>query len=118
MARSHGQSLYLESCPQYFTLTDERYELPGFEGAKYVCAPPLRKCDDVDALWEALGEDEIDTIGTDHCSFRFDTTKQLGRDDFSRIPGGIPGTEHRPCLMYTFGVKGGHISELQMMKCM
>lgn len=118
MARSHGQSLYLESCPQYFTLTDERYELPGFEGAKYVCAPPLRKCDDVDALWEALEEDEIDTIGTDHCSFRFDTTKQLGRDDFSRIPGGIPGTEHRPCLMYTFGVKGGHISELQMMKCM
>ena len=116
MARSHGQSLYLESCPQYFTMTDEKYHLPGFESAKYVFSPPLRKQEDVDALWEALGEDEIDTIGTDHCSFNYATTKHLGKDDFSAIPPGIPGVEHRPALMYTYGVRQEHISELQMMK--
>ena len=118
LARSHGQPLYLESCPQYFTLTDEKYQLPGFESAKFVFSPPLRKQDDVDALWEALGDDDIDTIGTDHCSFNYATTKQLGKDDFSAIPPGIPGTEHRPCLMYTFGVKADHIDLLQMMKAL
>ena len=117
-ARARGQKLYLESCPQYLTLTEECYQLPGFEGAKYVCAPPLRAQSDVDALWEALSGDEIDTIGTDHCSFRFNPTKMLGRDDFSAIPGGIPGTEHRPCLMYTFGVKAGRITLLQMMQAL
>lgn len=118
LARSHGQPLYLESCPQYFTMTDEKYQLPGFESAKFVFSPPLRKQEDVDALWEALSEDEIDTIGTDHCSFDYATTKQLGKDDFSQIPPGIPGTEHRPAIMYTFGVKGGHIDVLQMMLAM
>ena len=97
-------------------MTDEKYHLPGFESAKYVFSPPLRKQEDVDALWEALGEDEIDTIGTDHCSFNYATTKHLGKDDFSAIPPGIPGVEHRPALMYTYGVRQEHISELQMMK--
>ena len=114
-ARNRGQALYLETCPQYLTLTDEKYDLPGFEGAKYVCAPPLRKQADKDALWDALAHDEIDTVGTDHCSFFYNTTKQLGREDFSQIPGGIPGTEHRPALMYTYGVKAGRISAVQMM---
>ena len=117
-ARARGQALYLESCPQYLTLTEERYRLPEFEGAKYVCAPPLRAQRDMDALWEALAGDEIDTIGTDHCSFRFHPTKFLGKDDFSAIPGGIPGVEHRPCLMYTFGVKAGRITLLQMMQAL
>lgn len=115
LARSHGQALYLESCPQYFTMTDEKYHLPGFESAKFIFSPPLRKQEDIDALWEALGEDEIDTIGTDHCSFNYGTTKQLGQGDFSAVPPGIPGVEHRPCLMYTYGVKGDHINLLQMM---
>lgn len=115
LARSHGQALYLESCPQYFTITDEKYHLPGFESAKFIFSPPLRKQEDIDALWEALGEDEIDTIGTDHCSFNYGTTKQLGQGDFSAVPPGIPGVEHRPCLMYTYGVKGDHINLLQMM---
>lgn len=118
MARAHGQALYLESCPQYFTMTDEKYHLPGFESAKYIFSPPLRKRPDVDALWEALGSDDIDTIGTDHCSFNYNPTKQLGKDDFSTIPAGIPGTEHRPCLMYTFGVKEDRINLLQMMKAL
>ena len=93
----------------------KKYRLPGFESAKYVCAPPLRPQSDVDALWEALEKGEIDTIGTDHCSFNFHPTKELGKDDFSAIPGGIPGTEHRPALMYTCGVKSGRITPHQMM---
>lgn len=117
-ARARGQKVYLESCPQYFTLTEEEYQRPGFEGAKYVCAPPLRPQSDVDALWGALAGSEIDTIGTDHCSFRYDPTKMLGRDDFSAIPGGIPGTEHRPALMYTYGVETGRITAHQLMQAL
>ena len=114
-ARARGQKLYLETCPQYLTLTEETYSLPGFEGAKYVCAPPLRRAEDVAALWAALAAGEIDTVGTDHCSFNLHPTKELGKDDFSAIPGGIPGVEHRPALMYTFGVAAGRITPHQMM---
>ena len=114
-ARARGQKVYLETCPQYLTLTEEAYHLPGFEGAKYVCAPPLRPQGDVDVLWQALKQGEIDTIGTDHCSFRYQPTKMLGKDDFSAIPGGIPGTEHRPALLYTYGVRSGRITPHQMM---
>ena len=114
-ARARGQKLYLETCPQYLTLTEEKYSLPGFEGAKYVCAPPLRTAEDVAALWAALAAREIDTVGTDHCSFDFHPTKELGKEDFSAIPGGIPGVEHRPALMYTFGVAAGRITPHQMM---
>ena len=114
-ARARGQKVYLETCPQYLTLTEEKYSLPGFQGAKYVCAPPLRAGDDLAALWQGVENGEIDTIGTDHCSFNFHPTKELGRDDFSAIPGGIPGVEHRPALVYTFGVAAGRITPHQMM---
>ena len=113
-ARARGQKLYLETCPQYLTMTEEKYHLPGFESAKYVFSPPLRTQDDVDALWEAVSAGEIDTIGTDHCSFHYNPTKMLGKDDFSAIPPGIPGVEHRPALIYTYGVKEGRISLVQM----
>mgnify|MGYP002802798454 FL=1 len=114
-ARARGQKVYLETCPQYLTMTEEKYRLPGFESAKYVCAPPLRPQSDVDALWQAQEGGEIDTIGTDHCSFNFHPTKELGKDDFSAIPGGIPGAEHRPALMYTYGVRSGRLTPHQMM---
>ena len=70
--------------------------------------------EDKDALWEAVSAGEIDTIGTDHCSFHYNPTKMLGKDDFSAIPPGIPGVEHRPALIYTYGVKEGRISLVQM----
>ena len=117
-ARQRGQALYAESCPQYLTLTEDKYRLPGFEGAKFVCAPPLRTPEDAHALWIALAAGELDTIGTDHCSFRFDPTKQLGEADFAAIPGGIPGVEHRVELMYTYGVSTGRITAHQMMKAL
>ena len=117
-ARARGQKVYAESCPQYFVLDDSRYELPDFEGAKFVLSPPLRKKSDQEALWQALAQGEIDTIGTDHCSFHFHGVKELGRDDFSKIPNGIPGTEHRPALMYTAGVAAGKITAHQMMQAL
>lgn len=117
-ARNRGQSLYVESCPQYFLLDDSKYQLPGFESAKFVLSPPLRKPCDNAALWEALAQGEIDTIGTDHCSFDYEGPKQLGRDDFSAIPNGIPGVEHRPALMYTAGVASGRLSEVQFARAL
>lgn len=115
-ARSRGQHLYVESCPQYFLLNDDKYLLPGFESAKFVLSPPLRKAEDSAALWAALAAGEVDTLGTDHCSFHFHGVKTLGRDDFSKIPNGMPGVEHRPALMYSEGVAAGRISAPQMAK--
>lgn len=100
-ARRRGQSVYAETCPQYLLLDDSRYRLPGFEGAKYVMSPPLRGLEDVHALREAVLAGEIDTISTDHCDFNFVGQKELGRGDFTRIPNGAPGIEHRPALMFT-----------------
>lgn len=102
-ARKEGQAVYVESCPQYFLLEDEEYSRPDFEGAKYICSPPLRKKADQNALWMAIDRDEIDTISTDHCSFTMEQ-KRAGLGDFTKIPGGMPGVEERVTLMYTFGV--------------
>ncbi len=116
MARERGQAAYVETCPQYLLLDDSRYNLPGFESAKFVLSPPLRGEADQAALWAGLEAGEIDTIGTDHCSFHFRGVKELGREDFSQIPNGIPGVEHRPVLLYTAGVAAGRITAHQMMK--
>lgn len=113
-ARTRGQRLYVETCPQYLLLDERSYRLPGFESAKFVLSPPLRAQENCAALWDALEAGEIDTIGTDHCSFRFHGAKELRREDFSKIPNGIPGVEHRPSLMYTYGVAAGRITAVDM----
>lgn len=115
-ARARGQKLYVESCPQYLLLDESRYQLPDFESAKFVLSPPLRAEADVDALWNGLETGDIDTMGTDHCSFHFKGVKELGRNDFSKIPNGIPGVEHRGVLMYTAGVAAGRISAHRLMQ--
>ncbi|HBS92622.1 MAG TPA: dihydropyrimidinase, partial [Firmicutes bacterium] len=112
-ARQRGADIYIESCPQYFILDDSCYYLPGFEGAKFVCSPPVRSKHSQTALWNALSAGSIDTISTDHCSFNWKGQKELGRNDFSQIPNGLPGIEHRPVLLYTYGVAAGRISENQ-----
>lgn len=106
-ARAGGQQVFAETCPQYLVFEDSVYEKPGFESAAFVCAPPIRKASDREALWEAVAAGEIDMIGTDHCSFHMANQKTRGQNDFTRIPGGVPGVEHRPALFYTFGVKTG-----------
>lgn len=112
-ARERGQTVYLETCPQYLLLDDERYKLPYPEGFKYIIAPPLRKKEDQDCLWSALSESQIQTISTDHCSFTL-KQKLAGERDFSLVPGGMPGVEDRAVLMYSYGVKTNRISLTQM----
>lgn len=106
-ARARGQRVFLETCPQYLLLTDQRYQDP--DGAKYVMSPPLRKTWDNEALWQALHDGEVDTVGTDHCSFTM-AQKALGKEDFSKIPNGAPGVQHRGQLLYTYGVCEGRIT--------
>ena len=113
-ARAAGQKVWAETCPQYLLLDESRYHLEGFEGAKYVMSPPLRSPADREALRAAVLGGEIDTISTDHCSYRFSDQKALGRDDFTRIPNGAPGIEHRPALIYTSFVASGLMSAAQM----
>lgn len=113
MARHRGQKVYVETCPQYLLLTDSLYNLPDFAGAKYVCAPPLRKRSDCDCLWNALAEGEIQTVSTDHCSFTL-AQKAAGRDDFTKIPGGLPGVETRGIAMYGCGVAQKRITPAKM----
>lgn len=109
-ARLDGVKVYTETCPQYLLLYDKLYDLDGFESAKYVMSPPLRKKVDNEALWKALEDGDIDAIGTDHCSFNYKGQKDIGVNDFSKIPNGGPGVEHRMGLLYTYGVKEGKIS--------
>lgn len=114
-ARAAGQKVLVETCPQYLLLDDSRLSEPDFGGAKFVCSPPLRKPADCAALREALGGGEIDTVATDHCSYNFHGQKELGLHDFSKIPNGLPGVEHRPALMDSL-VHQGFVTDVQMGK--
>lgn len=112
-ARAGGQTVYAETCPQYLLLDDSVYSQPDFRGAVYVCAPPIRKKEDQECLWNALKNGEIQTVVTDQCSFTLEQ-KALGKDDFTKIPGGLPGVQTRGTLLYTYGVKAGKITPEQM----
>lgn len=112
-AREAGQTVYVETCPQYLVMDEERYALPPEEARLYMIAPPLRKKRNQDVLWQALKEGRIQTIATDHCSFTR-AQKAAGASDFSRTPCGMPGAEERPALMWQFGVNGGIITPEQM----
>ncbi|MGL5327812.1 MAG: dihydropyrimidinase [Peptostreptococcaceae bacterium] len=109
-ARKDGVEVIVETCPQYLLLDDELYNLDGFESAKYVMSPPLRKKEDISYLWNAINDGDIDTIGTDHCSFNYKGQKDMGIEDFSKIPNGGPGVEHRIPILYTYGVNTGKMS--------
>jgi dihydropyrimidinase len=109
-ARSRGVAAIGETCPQYLLLTGRELSRPGFEGAKFVCSPPLRSQEDNERLWKGLAEDDLQTIGTDHCPFFFKGQKDLGRYDYRKIPGGLPGIESRMALIHQFGVRAGRLS--------
>lgn len=114
-ARDEGQTVYVETCPQYLVMDESRYFLPDGEGRKYMIAPPLRRKKNQQVLWEALSEGRIQTICTDHCSF--DTAqKNMGAEDFAKTPCGMPGGEERPALICQFGVNEGRITLEQMCK--
>src|SRR6188472_3373921 len=108
-ARDRGSMAFAETCPQYLFLSlDDLGD--GFEGAKFVCSPPLRPKDHWDDLWTGLVKDDLQIVSTDHCPFDFHGQKELGRGDFRKIPNGLPGVEDRIDLMHDGGVVGGRIT--------
>jgi dihydropyrimidinase len=109
-ARGRRQVIYGETCPQYLLLSDEALNRPGFEGAQFVCSPPLRPAGHNTALWQALADGSLQSVGTDHCPFFYQGQKDLGRKDFTEIPNGLPGIEARLALLYTFGVGAGRLT--------
>jgi dihydropyrimidinase len=109
-ARDRGLPVYAETCPQYLYLSIENFDAPGFEGAKYVFTPPLREKWHQEKLWNGLKCDHLQVVSTDHCPFCFKEQKELGRDDFTKIPNGGPGVEHRMSLIYSGGVASGRFS--------
>ncbi len=116
-ARDRGLPAFAETCPQYLFLSYDNYEEEGFNGAKYVMSPPLREKWNQDVLWKGLKYDDLQVVSTDHCPFCMKTgfaglpiQKELGLDDFSKIPNGAPGVETRLMLLHDGGVRGGRLS--------
>src|SRR5688572_4347842 len=116
-ARDRGIAAHGETCPHYLFLTLEEYDRPDFDAAKFVMTPPLRTHAHQDAMWRGLRTNDIQVISTDHCPFCFHErtlgakySKELGRDDFSKIPNGALGIETRLPLVYDGGVRTGRIS--------
>jgi dihydropyrimidinase len=109
-ARDRGSKVYAETCPQYLFLSlDDMGN--GFEGAKFVCSPPLRTADHQDELWTGLVKDDLQLVATDHCPFDFHGQKELGRGDFRKIPNGLPGVEDRVDLVHDGGVVGRRLTK-------
>ena len=109
-ARDDGAPAFAETCPQYLYLSLDDLARPGFEGAKYVCSPPLRPQSHQADLWKGLLQDDLQLVATDHCPFHFKQQKEMGRGDFSKIPNGLPGVEDRFSLIFHGGVHSGRIS--------
>lgn len=124
-AREHGVPVMGETCPQYLFFSLEHLMRP--DGAKWICSPPMRSATDNARLWQGLAEGSIQTLGTDHCPFFFDGSrpivyegqeiaipgKELGRDDFTKIPNGLPGVQDRLPVLWTSGVGSGRLSPNQ-----
>jgi dihydropyrimidinase len=124
-AREHGLKVMGETCPQYLFFSSDKLSRP--DGAKWVCSPPLRSPADNHRLWEGLSNATIQTIGTDHCSFFYDGTqpimyegkpvaipgKELGKDDFTKIPNGLPCVGDRLPILWTYAVRSGKLSPNQ-----
>ena len=124
-AREKGLQVMGETCPQYLFFTLDHLRRP--DGAKWVCSPPMRTVEDNNRLWRGLADGTIQTMGTDHCPFYFDGTKpieyegqpiaipgkELGKDDFTKIPNGLPGVGDRLPVLWTYGVRSGQITANQ-----
>ena len=109
-ARDRGSQAFAETCPQYLFLSlDDMGN--GFEGAKFVCSPPLRTPDHQDDLWTGLIKDDLQVVSTDHCPFDFHGQKDLGKGDFRKVPNGLPGVEDRLDLLHDGGVMGGRLTK-------
>lgn len=114
-AQNRGLPVYAETCPQYLLL-DETYYTDDFESAKYVLSPPLRPREHQQALWQGLKDGDIAVLASDHCSFNLAGQKELGKDDFAKIPNGAPGVENRFGLLFTYGVVENKINLQQFVQ--
>jgi dihydropyrimidinase len=108
-ARRRGVRVAIETLIQYLLLDKSYAERPLFDGAKYVMSPPLRDKRHQAVLWHGLRDGLIQTVATDHAPFDFQTQKPMGKEDFTKIPNGIPSLEERVNLLYTHGVKAGRL---------
>ena len=107
---TEGSAAFAETCPQYLFLSlDDMGN--GFEGAKFICSPPLAPADHQEQLWQGLVKDDLQVVSTDHCPFDFHGQKELGRGDFRKVPNGLPGVEDRVDLMHDGGCRGRHDAE-------
>lgn len=112
--RGEGADVFAETCPHYLVLTDEVYGRE--DGRNFVMSPALKKPEDVAALWEGLKPGGvIETVGSDHCPFT-SAEKDWGKDDFTKIPNGVPGTEVIVPLLYSEGVRRGRISMFDLVR--
>ena len=109
-ARDEGLPAFAETCPQYLFLSLDDLG-NGFDGAKFVCSPPLRTKDHQPELWRGLVKDDLQVVSTDHCPFDFHGQKDLGKGDFRKVPNGLPGVEDRLDLLHDGGVVGGRITK-------
>ncbi len=110
MARDEGLPAFAETCPQYLFLSLDDLG-NGFDGAKFICSPPLRTADHQPELWNGLVKDDLQVVSTDHCPFDFHGQKELGRGDFRKVPNGLPGVEDRMDLLHDGGVVAGRITK-------
>jgi len=124
-AREHGLNMMGETCIQYLFFNED--DLRREDGAKWICSPPMRTDADSLRLWEGLETGTIQVVSTDHCPFFYDGTtpidyegelvaipgKELGKDDFTKIPNGLPGVGDRMPIMWTQGVESRRITPNQ-----
>ncbi|OFX32517.1 MAG: dihydropyrimidinase [Bacteroidetes bacterium GWA2_32_17] len=109
-AQKSGITVFSETCPQYLLLDDSVYNKPLPDSLKYVISPPIRKIADQNALWKAIKNKTVQFVATDHCPFNTKGQKAIGKNDFTKIPNGAGGIEHRLALLYTYGVLKNKIS--------
>ena len=115
-AREEGWNVLGETCTQYLFIDETYLERPDFEGAKYLYTPPPRARSNQEPLWRALATDVLSVLSTDHCAFKWQGQKTLGKEDFSKIPNGGPGVENRLHMLHQFGVREGRISLNRMVE--
>lgn len=117
-AKRSGIKVYGETCPQYLIHDNSVYHpsLPDREVLPFILSPPIRTAGDREGLWEALANHWLDVVGTDHCPFNIKDQKERGIQNFTLIPNGAGGVEHRLKLLYTYGVTTGRISMERMVE--
>ncbi len=127
-ARERGVQVMGETCPQYLFFTEAHLRRP--DGAKWICSPPMRTAADNQRLWEGLARGIVQTVGTDHCPFFFDGSrpilyegqpvaipgKELGKDDFTKIPNGLPAVGDRMAILWSYGVRAGRLTPNQFVE--